>query len=794
MASLKTLLIIDDVTLDSEDLCQALSRDCNLLRASNGKEALRNINDSDSSMIAIISNMAMPTMDVYISTLRKLAYLSDYDSLTGIYNKRKFYEVTTAMLHKYGSEKFVFVRFDINRFNLINAFYGMGEGDKLLKYIADKIMEHTSLQPKCTYGRMESDVFLLCFNYEGMERILEIVQLVKNELKVYNKNYDIAPNFGIYIIEDNYMPINIMEDKANLAAKKSKGDYINCFALYTEEMGNAIKLEQEITNSMNEALETEQFEVYLQPKYDVKTNMPVGAEALVRWCHPKKGIISPEDFVPVFERNGFIEKLDYFMWEKVCIILNRWIEEGKTPCAISVNVSRVNLYNPNLVNLISSLTEKYNIPNELLNLEITESAYMDNPSAMKKTMKAFRKKGFIIMMDDFGSGYSSLNILKDIMVDVLKIDMRFLSDTEIPGRGENIIASVVRMAKWLKIPTVAEGVEKSEQVDFLREIGCEYIQGYYYAEPMPVKKYEMLIEGKNQGYKKETHHEQFDVNTIWDINSEMNMLFSSVMQPVAIYEFDGKEVEILRVNDAYYDMFGYDSIVDHNNKIRVGVGLSDQASIIDAFVNVCRTKEVTECDYLRWIDKENHVWVNLKLKYITSVGNKHVLIGTSTDITLQKKMDVEIQKYKSMLNMKSLEAASILVVDDLEINREILKQMFKNKYRVIEASDGEEALKKLEENYRSVELILLDVLMPNMDGKEFLKYKNENKLYENIPVVVISAESDENLQINMLQLGVNDYISKPFVKEVVMRRIKNVLEYNSKFRGMMKEYEKLLNK
>ncbi|MEG0216548.1 MAG: EAL domain-containing protein, partial [Hungatella sp.] len=257
-------------------------------------------------------------------------------------------------------------------------------------------------------------------------------------------------------------------------------------------MSATLTMEQEITNDMKYALENGQFEIYLQPQYNIHTKLPCGAEALVRWMHPKKGMLSPGIFIPIFERNGFITKLDYYVWEQACRCLHEWILQGIKPYPISVNVSRVDLYNPKLVETFLELVDRYEIEPRLLNLELTESAYTDNPIAMKKMMERLQEHGFLIMMDDFGSGYSSLSLLKDILVDVLKIDMQFLSKTEIPGRGENIIASVIRMAKWLNIPVIAEGAESGDQVDFLRSVGCDFVQGYYFARPMPVSDYEQL--------------------------------------------------------------------------------------------------------------------------------------------------------------------------------------------------------------------------------------------------------------------------------------------------------------
>ena len=249
---------------------------------------------------------------------------------------------------------------------------------------------------------------------------------------------------------------------------------------------------------MNHALNSSQFIPYLQPKYDLKTNKATGAEALVRWAHPQKGLVSPGIFIPIFERNGFISKLDFYMWESVCKILRNWIDSGKKVVPVSVNISRTNLYNPELVDIICNLVKKYDIPPELLNLELTETSYMDNPALMMETVQRLRDKNFIVLMDDFGSGYSSLNTLKDITVDVLKIDMKFLQETVHQERSRKILECVINLAKKLNVPVVAEGAETEDQVNFLRDMGCEFVQGFYFSKPIPLKEFEQLIEEEQQ--------------------------------------------------------------------------------------------------------------------------------------------------------------------------------------------------------------------------------------------------------------------------------------------------------
>ncbi|WP_455717695.1 EAL domain-containing protein, partial [Anaerosporobacter sp.] len=233
--------------------------------------------------------------------------------------------------------------------------------------------------------------------------------------------------------------------------------------------------------------------VYYQPKFDLSTECVIGAEALVRWKHPQYGFLSPAEFIPIFEKNGFISELDYYVWDCVCQKLDSWIETGHQLMPISVNVSRVDLYNPKLPELLFGLIMKYNIPIQYLHLEITESAYTDNAKRMIDIVNQIRQIGFVIEMDDFGTGYSSLNMLSDLPIEILKLDMSFLKNNVGRSSGRSVIQFVINLAKWLGLFVVAEGVETQEQAIFLKNMGCDYAQGYYYSKPIEDADFEKLL-------------------------------------------------------------------------------------------------------------------------------------------------------------------------------------------------------------------------------------------------------------------------------------------------------------
>lgn len=602
-----TILIVDDEVIVKKSLEEVLKDEYSILQAENGEVALNMLAIHAEKIVAIVLDMVMPVMDgltflehfrnyqeynnipVIVATSNDdegvekkcLEYgvwdfvmkpynpfllqfriknvidksrmlMSERDPVTGLYTKLKFYQKVRHMLAEVVGEKFAFVRIDIDRFKMINNFYGIQEGDKVLMSIAKELIKISAVFDYFVYARLENDVFACCLPYkeENIEILANDLQL---NLKKVNKDYNIKVSCGVYVINDYNMDVSEMYDRAYLAAKSCKGKFVQNIAYYDESMIEDMRQEQFVINAVNKAIEEEQFVVYLQPKINLITGKPYGAEALVRWMHPKRGMIAPAEFIPVYERNGIIGRLDQYMWRKVCALLRKWIDEGKEPDPISVNVSRVNIYNPHLVEILNKIIIEYRIPPQLLNLEITESAFMEDQSLVMRTVKRLHDLGFKIMMDDFGSGYSSLNVLKDMDVDYLKIDMKFLQEEKaFNGKGEKVLTSVVRMAKWLQLPSIVEGVETEEQVDFLKCIGCEYAQGFYYAKPMSVVDYEMYIAREQKKEEKVSRNENSDmINELWNTRSSVSVLFDALDVPISVYEYRNDKIELLRSNELY---------------------------------------------------------------------------------------------------------------------------------------------------------------------------------------------------------------------------------------------------
>ena len=420
----------------------------------------------------------------------ELRYLLEHDALTGLYNRSTFCRKTADFLRQNPNGSYNMVQFDIERFKVINELYGNFMGDRILLLIAEGLQK--CLKDKGTYGRLEADHFAVCLP-AGTEELQYVREQMDKSLASVKIEQKINLYYGVYTVEDRDMSVDLMCDRANLALRTVKGNSNRSYAVYNDELHQVVLSEQQLTNSMEEALLQRQFEVYYQPVVDLKTGEVVSAEALVRWNHPEKGMVSPGFFIPFFEHNGFIIKLDAYIREEVCRNIMELGRRGLNCVPVSVNVSRLEFYDPNLCRSIIDLTERYRLEPGMMRLEITESAYTDNPQQLLAAMKELQNYGFQVLMDDFGSGYSSLNMLKDVPVDILKMDMKFLENQGISGRGPEILASLVRMAKKLGMHTIAEGIETKEQGDFLRSVGCEYGQGYYYARPMPADAFTNLL-------------------------------------------------------------------------------------------------------------------------------------------------------------------------------------------------------------------------------------------------------------------------------------------------------------
>ena len=453
------------------------------------------------SVVVVLALLLVFIMRMQYTNAKEMYKLGFIDPLTKTDNlnafRMKFPAVAAAFKEK--NIPFALVLMNINRFKAVNDIYGFEQGDLVLKQVAT-ILEN-SLRAGELFCRSGADVFLLLLAcpdpVELGKRIDTLVERAGGFCQAQGEDLPLSITCGVYLVEED-IPFYIMMDRANMAWASAKEQAGTNYAFYDREYLHRIVTERRIESSMEQALADGEFWVYLQPKCDFKTGRTVSAEALVRWMHPSQGIIAPDWFIPIFEKNGFILKLDWFILREVVAQLKKWKEENRPLVPIGVNFSRLHLDDEHFIDELVRITDEAGVPHHLLEIELTESIVFGNVERMKHVIDGLHANGFSVAMDDFGAGYSSLNVLKNLDFDCVKLDKEFLAKGEGNPRQRQIISGLVSMVKDLDTLIVAEGVETKEQAEFLSSIGCDMAQGYFYSRPLPIEEFEKRLQEEIQ--------------------------------------------------------------------------------------------------------------------------------------------------------------------------------------------------------------------------------------------------------------------------------------------------------
>lgn len=576
---------------------------------------------------------------------------AEYDELTGILNRNAFCRKVDSLVKNNPEAvkdgRYAMVYFDILRFKAINDMFGMAEGDRVLCYVADLLQGLIGEDDLAC--RIDSDRFTFFTNAYG-DALETLIENLLDGLSSYKLPFAVACNVGVYVTVGADVSAVSMMDRAILAQSKIKGSHTVKFSYYTEEMRNDLLSEQEISGIMEEALADEQFLVYYQPQFNHATGSLVGAEALVRWKHPERGLISPGLFIPIFERNGFITKLDLYVFGHVCAFLRKCIDQNLTVVPISSNFSQYDIFQPRFVETLEELRMKYDVPVKYLRVEITESAIVGGSDRVNEIVKRLRECGYVVEMDDFGSGYSSLNVLREVDLDVIKLDMLFLSEKSNNNRGGTIISSIVRMAKWLDMPVIAEGVETMSQADFLKSIGCEYIQGYLYSKPLPEAEFEALLL-KNMSdtvMLPDERSQAIDSHDFWEPKSQETLLFSHFAGGAAIFEYHDGKAEILRVNQKYLRELGMNlserDLIESNP-----VTFFDEENgriYSEMLQRAIETGEEQECDTWRTFSSfccgSERICLRSSVRLIGHNGNHYLFYSMIRNVTTEKEYQMAL--------------------------------------------------------------------------------------------------------------------------------------------------------
>ena len=555
-----------------------------------------------------------------------------FDDLTGILSSAGFHAEMPLLLRANHDKKYVVCTGNINGIKTINDLYNFNTGSQVIVYVARMLSTIVNGMGIC--ARLGGNNFVMCFENteENLRRLMAIKYFDCGEMGI---GMPVTVRFGLCEIS-GMGDVPRITNYASFAMEKNTDRLRNSFKWYDDDMRNEISVESAITSQMRQAMYNNEFFMYLQPQYSHTTKSLVGAETLCRWIKQDGTMISPGVFIPIFEKNGFIKKLDRFMWEMAFKQLKQWKDDGIDAVPISVNISRVSLADDEIIGVIGNLHSRYDIDQSLLHFEITESAYTNDQGALIKRISAIRDMGFLIAMDDFGSGYSSLNTLKDIPIDILKLDMGFLSGDSNREKGGSIIASVIRMAHSLGLVTIAEGVETLEQADFLNSVGCDVIQGFLYARPMPEKEYTELLKGSRKKDIRQVGGIVSDsISELFRRNSSGLRVFESYTGPAAIFDLTDDRIDILRVNDMMTDILGYTghTSVEFSQTFRERIKNEDRQTINDAVARAVSGENGAVCIFGFTRPDDKQIVVRARLWHLGDNDGSSVIYVVADDVT-----------------------------------------------------------------------------------------------------------------------------------------------------------------
>lgn len=418
---------------------------------------------------------------------------TERDELTGLFHKEFFFQYGKRLDDLNNNMPMDAVVADINRFHVVNELYGRSYGNLVLKTIGESLHELVS-EAGGLACRRDNDQFCIYLphNDELKNKLPQYIDAIDKRINDSN----ISLRYGVYSDDGSVKCMEHRFDYARLACQKLRNSYVSSYDFYNDEQHSKELFSERLINDMDKALSERQFKVYYQPKYSIAGDKPKlsSAEALIRWFHPEFGMISPGQFISLFEENGLIQKLDRFVWNEAAAQIRLWKDRYGIEIPVSVNVSRVDMFNSHLAQILEKITKQNGLENTDLLLEITESAYTDDSDQIIEMVKKLRKCGFRIEMDDFGSGYSSLNMLTSLPIDALKLDMKFIKVICENTKSARLVAIMIDIARLLEVPVIAEGVETKEQMELLKKLGCDIIQGYYFSKPLPPEEFGKLAE------------------------------------------------------------------------------------------------------------------------------------------------------------------------------------------------------------------------------------------------------------------------------------------------------------
>ena len=594
------------------------------------------------------------------------------DSDTGLMSPSSFHREGDILLSQNPEKNYIIAVGDVNKLKIINDLYDFPTGTAVLQQIAATLRQIAGEEG--LVARLGGGCFALC-----MENTVDNLQRLQS-CKIFDCtsldiNFPVTMHFGIRIANAQ-IGLGRAMTQASLCMNNNISSIQNTYSAFTEKNLERTYLETELTSKMQQALKNGEFKIWFQPQYSAATNKLVGAEALCRWIESDGNIISPSLFIPVAEKNGFIRFLDEEIWVNVFAAVRSWIDAGIEPVPISINISRVSLETDKIYYVIKRLKEKFSIDEKYIHFEITETASLSSEPMINARIQKLRELGFYIAMDDFGCGYSSLNSLKDMPIDILKLDMGFMQGDDNLNRGGTIINYVVRMAQGLEYITVAEGVETQEQADFLRSIGVNVFQGFLFAQPLPEDQFLKILKSTDRqpNIIRPRTFGQIDVRQFLTPDSSESLMFEEYTGPAAIFEYDDKteNLTLVRANYKYLRLFEVEelSFADARKSIKNLIGKSSAAEMVRSIKESIKENREVTCNYeVRTYVKHNPVWIKNHLWQISHNGAKHSLYLLAEDITNEKitESTLELSNNQLAMMMENTQVGLCLMHCDVDI-------------------------------------------------------------------------------------------------------------------------------
>lgn len=566
------------------------------------------------------------------------------NALTGLYFNHTFFEKADEFLETVNREEYCMMAVDVEHFRLYNKIHGRSDGDQLLKTIAD-ILKAFQEADGGIVGYLGGDNFGLVSVYDT-EKLRILRHNIQREIRERNNTVGYRPAFGIYHITEEDITAVTMYDHATVALSHVIGNYTTRCCEYYPDMDGKLEEEIRLLSDIQRGIDEDEFTFFVQPQCDIAKSKIVGGESLVRWIHADGRMVPPGVFIPVLEKNGFIADLDVIIWDKVCCWLRECIDKGYKPVPISINVSRIDIFSMNVPEYLISLVKKYQLDVDLLKVEITEGAYAESSDKIIKTVEELQNYGFLVMMDDFGSGYSSLNMLKSVPVDVLKMDMRFLEINENEEeKGVGILESVINMARQMKVPVVVEGVEFKKHEVLLQRMGCRYTQGYYYYKPMSIDAFEELISDDrnidHEGFWCK-QSESLHMRELMDANLFSDSTINNLLGAMAFYDMYENTIEITRMNEQYLQMAGIARQEDESFRKRFWnhVRDDDRQLLFSIFNEAYENQAEGASGYIHYLRTDGvTLWVQMRVFFLREKGGHKLFCATLADMT-----DLEAKK------------------------------------------------------------------------------------------------------------------------------------------------------